>query len=54
MHNLNHINFTMKEINDISDSIYEALFEDDNRDTILTLTKRMKELMEDLEDSVCR
>lgn len=54
MSNLNHINFTMKEINDISDSIYEVLFEEENTDEILKLIKRMREQMDDLEDSVSK
>lgn len=54
MSNLNHINFTMNEINEVSDSIYEALFEEDNTDEILKLTKKMRELMDDLDDSVSK
>lgn len=54
MSNLNHINFTMNEINEVSDSIYEALFEEDNTDEIQRLTKKMRELMDDLDDSVSK
>lgn len=50
--NLNHINFTMNEINEVSDEIYEALFEEDNAAEVNKLADKMIQLMKYLKDTV--
>lgn len=49
---LGYINFTMKEINDSSDEIYESYFEsnDEFKDSIIKLITILNSIINDLEN----
>ena len=49
---LGYINFTMKEINDSSDEIYESYFEgnEDFKDSIIKLITILNSILNDLEN----
>lgn len=52
LENLNYINFSMKEINDSCDNIYESFFESDEelRDSILDLIVILNSILNDLKE----
>lgn len=50
--NINYINFTMSEIHEVSDNLYEALFEEDNEKEIESLADKMISLMKDLKSTL--
>ena len=46
-HQVNHVNFVMKEINDLTDDIYESLIDEEYKTTqykIDSLIKKLKEV----------
>lgn len=46
-HQVNHVNFVMKEINDLTDDIYESLIDEEYEATqckIISLIKKLKEV----------
>jgi hypothetical protein len=50
--NINYINFTLSEINNISDELYEALFEEDNEKEVEALADKMIGVMKDIKSSL--
>lgn len=50
--NINYINFTITEVNNISDELYEALFEEDNEKEIEALTDKMIGVMKDIKSTL--
>jgi hypothetical protein len=50
--NINYINFTITEVNDISDELYEALFEEDNEKEVEALADKMISVMKDIKSTL--
>ena len=42
-HQVNHVNFVMKEINDLTDDIYESLIDEEYQTTHCKITSPYKE-----------
>ena len=50
--NINYINFTMSEVNEISDNLYEALFEEGNEKEVEALADKMIGVMKDIKSTL--